>query len=232
MTPEFDKFCEGLWDNINKDRLIYSFAHLVTSADQIWFWLPYGVNQSYMNYAVVWNYKLRQWVGVYTGNTRVSAAYFDDLPHLGGYDDGLMYKHNTGTSDNSSAFTSRATTAATPPVNIATRVRWLYARHEFNAADVAYDTSVYQTGPGIITKVDRFNVGDPTHALESEFTIGVSTIRSSTTAFVNDTDLHGYSPVSQIRYENSNLDQPITVRRSMLMYKPIGNETVRKLGVH
>ena len=68
--------------------------------------------------------------------------------------------------------------------------------------------------------------------METAFTIGSSSIRSATTAFVNDTDLHGYSPVSQIRYENSTLDQPITVRRSMLMYKPIGNETVRKLGVH
>ena len=220
------------WDNLNKDRLEYSFAHLVTSDDQIWFWVPYGTNQQYMNYALVWNYKLRQWVGVYTGNTRISGAYFDDLPHLGGYDDGLLFKHNTGTNDNTAAFTVKATTAATPPVSIATRVRWLYARHEFNAADVSYNTSVFQTGPGITTKSDTFDVGDPTDALETEFTIGVSAIRSSTTAFVNDTDLHGYSPVSQLRYENSTLDQPITVRRSMLMYKPIGPETVRKLGVH
>ena len=220
------------WDYINKDRLSYSFAHLVTSDDQVWFWLPYGTNQQYMNVAIVWNYKLRQWVGVYTANTRICGAYFNDLPHLGGNADGLLFKHNTGTNDASLAFTVKATTAATPPVSVATRVRWLYARHEFNAADVAYDTSVYQTGPGIVTKGDTFQVGDPTDALVTEFTIGSSSIRSATTAFVNDTDLHGYSPVSQIRYENSTLDQPITVRRSMLMYKPIGPETVRKLGVH
>ena len=97
---------------------------------------------------------------------------------------------------------------------------------------MSYNTSVFQTGPGITTKSDTFDVGDPTDALETEFIIGVSAIRSSTTAFVNDTDLHGYSPVSQLRYENSTLNQPITVRRSMLMYKPIGPETVRKLGVH
>ena len=219
------------WDKVNQDRLEYSFAIENRAKNQVIFAIPYGINQTLMNKYIIWNYKRQQWVGVFDDYTRICGAYFEGFPHFGGSGDGLLYKHNTGTNDNSTAIKSFAALAATPPMSIADVARWLYARHEFEASETSYEITVQQRGPSIVSRADGFAVGDPSDAIETEFIVESSSIRGSTTAYVLDTDLWGYDPVTQLKYTANNINEPMALRRAVVMYKSVGKHTKRILGV-
>ena len=219
------------WDNVVQDRLEHSFAIENRAKNQVIFALPYGTSQVLMNKYIIWNYKTQKWVGVHEDFTRICAAYFEDAPHFGGSGDGLLYKHDTGTNDNTAAIKSSVALAATPPVSLADVVRFLYARHEFEAAETNYEIIVQQRGPAIVSRSDGLSVGDPSDAIETAFTIQQSQIRGSTTAFVLDTDMWGYDPVTQLKYQANNLDEPMKIRRVLVMYRPVGKRTKRALGV-
>lgn len=219
------------WDNVIQDRLPYSFTVENRTKNQVIFALPYGDSQVLMNKYIVWNYKTQQWVGVYEDFTRICGAYFNDAPHMGGSGDGLLFTHDSGTNDNTVAIKSEVVLAATPPVSLAEVVRFLYARHEFEAADTEYEILVSQRGPAIVSRSDELAVGDPSDALETAFTVAQSSIRGSTTAFILDTDMWGYDPVTQLKYTANNKDEPMKIRRVLVMYKPVGKRTKRALGV-
>ena len=219
------------WDNVIQDRLQHSFAVENRAKNQVIFALPYGTNQVLMNKYIVWNYKRQQWVGVFEDFTRICAAYFNDSPHFGGSGDGLLYVHDSGTNDNTTAIKSFVSLAATPPISLAEVVRWLYARHEFEAAETDYEINVQQRGPSIVSRTDGIGVGDPSDAIETEFIIKSSSIRGSTTAYVLDTDMWGYDPVTQLKYTANNKDEPMALRRALVMFKPVGKRTKRQLGV-
>ena len=116
-------------------------------------------------------------------------------------------------------------------MSIADVARWLYARHEFEASETSYEITVQQRGPYIVSRADGFAVGDPSDAIETEFIVESSSIRGSTTAYVLDTDLWGYDPVTQLKYTANNINEPMALRRAVVMYKYVGKHTKRLLGV-
>ena len=150
--------------------------------------------------------------------------------YYGGYDDGFAWQHDTGTADDTAAINAYFHTGATPPLSAADSVRWLYARHQFNPENENLNVLVQQRGPGIPSRVNEFDVGDPTDALVTEFVIGSSVIRGSDWGSFIDTDLYGYDPFTQLKYLNANASEPFTIRRVDLMFKPIGKETLYTTG--
>jgi hypothetical protein len=41
----------------------------------------------------------------------------------------------------------------------------------------------------------------------------------------------GYDPVTQLKYTANNKDEPMALRRALVMFKPVGKRTKRQLGV-
>jgi len=221
---------ERYWDTVRKSRLSESHAIYVPHKRQVQFAIPYGVAQTDMNHVMVWNEQLGSWAGPHNGFTRNASAYFDNKLYYGGYDDGFAWQHDTGTADNATAINAYFHTGATPPLSAADSVRWLYARHQFNPENENLNVLVQQRGPGIPSRVNEFDVGDPTDALVTEFVIGSSVIRGSDWGSFIDTDLYGYDPFTQLKYLNANASEPFTIRRVDLMFKPIGKETLYTTG--
>ncbi len=82
-----------------------------------------------------------------------------------------------------------------------------------------------------MSRTNGIGVGDPSDAIETAFIVGSSSIRGSTTAYVLDTDMWGYDPVTQLKYTANNKDEPMALRRALVMFKPVGKRTKRQLGV-
>ena len=156
------------------------------------------------NNAIVWDFRNRRWMGPWTFAFG-SSAYFNNLVHGGGYSDGDVYKTNTGTNDNGSVISAEFITASTPPGGIAQKNRWILVRHEFEK--------------------------QASDALVSEFTIGVSKIRTPEIADSTTTTLLGYSNAMQLHYENNQADEPFTIRKAVLVYQPIGIEEKPEMGI-
>ena len=90
---------------------------------------------------------------------------------------------------------------------------------------------VQQQGPTIPATSDSFDVGDPSDALESDFTIGTSAIRGNDWGFFVDTFLLGYDPFTQLTYTNNVSGDTFSIREVDLMYKPIGKTTQFVTGI-
>ena len=223
---------ERYWDTVRKTRLPESHTIYVPNRRQVQFFIPYGDSQADMNHIMLWNEQLEAWAGPHNGFSRNASSYFDNKIYYGGYDDGTMWQHDTGTGDDTStAINSYFYTGATPPISASDSVRWLYARHKFNPENVHLNVGVQQRGPGIPSKVNEFGAGDPSDALVTEFVIGHSVIRGADWGSYIDTDLYGYDPFTQLKYLNANASEPFTIRRVDLMYKPIGKQTLYTTGV-
>lgn len=217
------------WDNINTARLPYCHAEEYPDESEIWFYLPYGTGQTDMNHIMVYNYQYRRWHGPFTGNTRNVSALIDDKPHAGGYDDGLVYDMASGTNDNGSAIDAWGETAMPAPAGTPSDVRWLYARHHFDAKG-AWDVEVTQSAPGVVSKTDSFEQGGTFDAIGA-FTIGTSAIAGLNRRRFTETDLWGYAPAIQLKYRNANIDEPFSLRQTDLMYRPIGPVRKESSGV-
>ena len=160
-----------------------------------------------------------------------SSAYFNNLVHGGGYSDGDVYKTNTGTNDNGSVISASFRTASTAPGGIAQKNRWILARHEFEKQNTSYEVRIQAVSTETVSKTDFLSIGDPSDALGTDFTIGISLVRSAAIADSTTTTLLGYSNAMQLRYDNSQADEPFTIRKTVLVYQPIGIEEKPKMGV-
>ena len=219
------------WDTLNKSRLQFAHAVDYEQRNEVWIWLPYGVSQTTNNHVMVWNYRYRIWYGPYTvAGARNCSALIDNQPHAGGYSDGLLYKHDDGTNDNTAAIDAWFETAAPFAISAVDQVRWFYARTFFDPAG-DQRVQVQQKAPGIPTRSDAFDLGGSFDAIETAFTIGVSAIAGEDLIRGETTDLYGYDPETQLRYTNSNADEPFTIRQVNLVHKPIGNIRKESPGV-
>lgn len=221
------------WDKINQARLKYSHAVDYPDRSEVWFWIPHGEGQTNMNHIVVWNYRHRIWYGPMLGNveadfTRTSSALINDTPHAGGISKGQLYVHDNSTNDNTAVIDAYFDTSAPPPQGIGTQVRWLYARHAFDAVG-EHDVSVQMLSPGIISRTDFLTVGS-TDATIGAFIIAVSAIAGET-AQIADTHMWGYDPRVQLRYRNQQADEAFTIRFVNLIYKPQGLTMKEDAGV-
>ena len=219
------------WVDINLSALDDAFAIDVKDRNQAWFFVPDGSGQTLMNKVYVWNYLSNRWVGIFSDFTRICGAYFDATPHLGGSSDGLVWKHDTGTNDDSSAMDCQAATAAPPPMGLSQTVQWVFGRCEFEAQAESSSLSVQQSGPTAISDVDIIEVGDPSDALVTDFVIGSSGIRGSDVAYTADFDLNGFDPMTKVRFFNNTIDRPWVMRRCELNYVPMGKHGIGELGI-
>ena len=210
------------WDVLNGDRLFQSHAVVYPKREEVWFFLPYGTSQTTMNHVMIFNYRRRIFYGPYLNFTRNCSALIDNLPHAGGYSDGLLYIHDSGETDNTAAIDAWGVTSAPPPLGAAATVRWLYARHHFDLAG-AHNLQVLQMGQGLDTLTDSFGMGG-SYAAIPNFIVGTSAIKPDNVLFSAETDLQGYSSAMQFKYRNANASEPFTMRRSEAMYQPIGLE--------
>ena len=215
---------ERYWGTIRTARLAESHAIYVPHKRQIQFCVPYGDSQESMNHKLLWNEQLEAWAGPHNGFALNASSYFNNKIYHG-YHNGFALQHDIGSTDNTGSINAYFVTGATPPVSSSDSVRWLYARHQFNSEETNLNVIVQQRGPGIPSKLNEFDVGDPSDALETEFVIGSSVIRGTDWGSFIDTDLYGYDPFTQLKYLNANASEQFTIRRTDLMYKPIGKET-------
>ena len=217
------------WSELNVARLPYSFAMYYPAQEQVWFFLPYGASQTTMNSVVIYSARLNAWFGPYNNFTRDSAALIDDLPHAGDFA-GRINKHDSGTNDDGSAIKAYFETASIAPRGDAVSCRWLYNRTLFDNTG-AFDLSISQIAAGIVSNTETITMGNVGSLLDSSFVLDSSLLESDVSALTQDSDLFGYDPRTMLRFSNFNLDEPFTVRRANLQYKPIGNTRERNTGI-
>ncbi len=218
------------WPNLNKARLPYSFALYYPAQEQVWFFLPYGDStQTRMNSVVVYSYRLNAWFGPYNAFERDSVALIDDLPHAGDFA-GRINKHDSGTNDDGAAIEAYFETASIAPRGDAVSCRWLYNRTLFDNKG-AFDLSISQIAAGIVSNTETITMGNVASLLDSSFVLDSSLLESDVSALTQDSDLSGYDPRTMLRFSNFNLNEPFTVRRTNLQYKPIGNTRERNTGI-
>jgi hypothetical protein len=217
------------WSELNVARLPYSFAIYYPAQEQVWFFLPYGASQTTMNSVVIYSARLNAWFGPYNNFTRDSAALIDDLPHAGDFA-GRINKHDSGTNDDGSAIKAYFETASIAPRGDAVSCRWLYNRTLFDNTG-AFDLSISQIAAGIVSNTETITMGNVGSLLDSSFVLDSSLLESDVSALTQDSDLFGYDPRTMLRFSNFNLDEPFTVRRANLQYKPIGNTRERNTGI-
>ena len=217
------------WSSLNTARLAYSFALYYPAKEEVWFFLPYGSTQTTMNSVAIYSGRLDAWFGPYNNFTRDSAAMVDDLPHAGDFA-GFIMAHETNNNDDGSAIKAFFETAAIAPLGDSVECRWLYARTLFdNIGD--FDVSVQQTGAGIVSNTETITMGQSGALLDSTFVLDSSALESDVSALTDDRDLFGYVPRTTLRFRNFLDDETFTIRRTNLMYKPIGRTRHRKTGI-
>ncbi len=211
----------GYWDNLNGARLHQAWAVNYEDRNQIWFGLPYGTSQTDLNHILVYDYAQQIFYPPYTGTTRNCGAFFDGNPHLGGYDDGLVYIHDSGTADNGTAIDAWFETAAAPAADPSVEVRWLFA---LISHDVTGDfkVSLTQKADSIVTQTDSFAVGGNFDAIETAFTIGTSAIAGDSLLRQAQVNLKGYSDSVQLKFRNANANERFGIRFIKVPYRPIG----------
>jgi hypothetical protein len=210
------------WDNINTSRLHQSHAVVYPAKEEVWFFLPYGSSQATMNHVMIFNYRRRIFYGPYLNFTRNCSALIDGAPHAGGYSDGLLYQHEDTDADNGAAIDGWGKTSATPPLGAAATVRWLYGRHHYDL-EGDHQLQISQSGPGLTSSSSSISMGGGYDAIPN-FVVGLSAIAPDGSLLSQEADLQGYSNAIQLTYRNSNASEPFTMRRSELMYQPIGLE--------
>ena len=215
------------WDSISPNRLLQSFAVVYPDQNEVWFQLPY--NSTNMNHTMIYDYVRGIWYGPYEDYTRNCGAIIADLPHMGGVGDGLLYKHDSGTDDASSAIVGTFQIGATAPAGGEVDVRWQYARHYFELKG-NHTVGISQRATGILGDTEQVNMGGSYAVLDS-FVLGSDTLAEPDLVLLADTDLHGYDPHTSLRYQNSGAGQEFLFRRVHLQYKTIGRTRQRLPGV-
>lgn len=211
------------WDYIamNAAYLQYAWACPNIAKNQIWFGLPFGSGLTYPNRIFIWDYIRRIWMGpLYFSH--LCGAYFNGIPHLGGYADGELWKYETGTDIAGAGIAAYAETAAVFPEGLSSSMRWLFARHHFARQNLYIDMSVQQLSPGVVSNIGIVQVGDPSDALVTTFTIESSAIAGNSTAYTIDTELWGWDSSIQLRYWNNNADEPFETLKTECMFDSIG----------
>jgi hypothetical protein len=217
------------WDNVNKDRLHQSFAVHYALKNCIWFYIPYGSGQTNMNHIMVYDYARDMWYGPYVNGDvleRFSGSIVNDKPHFGG-DDGFMYIHEQNDNDDNGSSDQKIDgwfqCSSKPPLGSDVSVRWLHALINYevlNAANIS--ASQYTTGIG--TNSYTFSQDGGYDKVGVDFQVGVSKIGGELVTAVEEMKLQGYDPHSIIKIQNTEADQPFSIRQVIQVYRPIGRQ--------
>jgi len=196
---------ERFWDNLNTSRLKYANNCVDTIERRVWFNIPWGSAQGSNNRVAQIDYRTKELVGIHADFSRNASAFFDGLPHMGGVDDGLIWKHNSGNTDDDASITIRGTFSGAPPINSGVDVLWTLATMNFEPQAVDVSVLFSQSGSGLASVTESVDFGDPSDALVTEFTIGTSVIRGGSAVQPIDIDLTGWSRQMTLRLQAENV---------------------------
>jgi len=120
------------------------------------------------------------------------------------------------------------TTGAPAPSGSDVSLRWLYGRTFFDAVG-NYNLLVTQESGGLTASTNTINLEDAGFELDTD---SLNQGKLGTLRMISaDTDLSGYDSQCTLNYNNSVVDQHFRIRRSTMVYRPIGRMRRAKSGV-
>lgn len=235
----------GYWPDVNSGpsgRLHQAHSVYYPDEGESWFWLPKDTDTNNTE-IMIYSDRHEIWFGPYTGTgsyyQRNCSAMIDQKPHAGTYNGsgsigGKLEDHAPATvfndDDNSASGTAIEhyfRTAAPSPDSSAERLRWRYARTYYDSLG-DFDLTVTQESSGVTgtSEILHTNGG---------FTLGTDMVDVGKLGAVRmlsqDTEMSEYDPHSSLKFALSTLNQHFRIRRTHLVYTPIGHKRKRQAGV-
>ena len=227
---------ERYWEDLNASSLKNAFSCDYPARNEVWFFLPHGTGQTTMNNVLVYNYRMNIFYPRWSGISRNTCAILNDLPYSGGISDGFIFDDEPTTFSDNDGTTANAIdawfeTSSRAPNGEAEQCRWLYARTSLDIVG-AYDIEFTATMPSSPEVTDIVETGGTFDAIQTSFTIGSSAIASEDNLVGNvDSLLLGYDPHIMVKYRNGTAAEEFSIRKSTLIYRPIGQTHKRGAGV-
>ena len=232
----------GYWPDVNASRLEKAHALYYPAESEAWFWLPRGSSVK-NSQIMIYSDRHEVWFGPYTGNDtyfdRNCSALIDEKPHAGTYSasgdiGGKLEDHAPGSHYSDDDDTSDGTTishyfrtGSPSPNSSAERLRWRYARTYFDSLG-DFNVDVTQESSGVNGTTDKLStVGGFT--LDTDLTDRAEL--GSVRMLSQDTEMSEYDPHSSLKFSNDILNDRMRIRRTHLVYTPIGHKRKRKAGV-
>ena len=224
----------GYWDQIITSRLAYSFAVYFAAKNEVWFWLPYGKDQTTMNHIMVMSTKLKYqdpvtgdvryaWYGPHNGSgatfDRACAAIINNKPHAGTFT-GKVLDHSPERtySDEGAAIAAFMETGAPAPIDAGTNLRWLWGDIYHDGLG-AYTILVHQEAANIEVQSGTFVTLIGGGAFP--FDLGVDKL-GTVRAQIRQINLVGYDPHTSLKFANTEVDEPFRMRRARVHFAIIG----------
>jgi len=217
---------EGYWPDLNVDALKDSFSLRFPRENEVWFFLPNGVSQTDMNQIMVYNYRkateingerVGVWYGPYTGNTLSVAAPVDEKPHAGDLDTNVWDMDSTAYSDNGVSIPMSFETGAPSPYGPDVKVRWLNARHYYDALG-DYTLSVTQKGADIRGEFRTMSMAGSGLILPGDIPALIADLSQRS----QDLPLVGFAPQTSLSLSVNGVGETISHRRILARFKPLG----------
>jgi len=219
---------DGYWPNLNASRLKKTHAVYYPSVNEVWFFVPKG-SASKMNQCIIYNERFNIWFGPYDNFERCCSALINEEPHAGGYNGKLYDMVSAGYNDDGNQpIEANFTTGAPAPSGSDVSLRWLYGRTFFDAVG-NYNVLVTQESGGLTASANLINLEDAGFELDVD---SLNQGKLGTLRMISaDTDLSGYDSQCTLNYNNGVVDQHFRIRRSTMVYRPIGRMRRAKSGV-
>ena len=216
----------GYWTLLNTSRLSHTFATYFPRENEIWFALPRGVAQTKMNNFMVWNRLRNKWHGPHEGWERNCMALIDDVPHAGDFG-GLLFDHDSEIhSDAGAAINSRAETGAPSPEGADVRVRWLTARHYYDAQGLLESINIIQRGAGLNTELQELILLGDGFTLDADFLD--LTALAELVQVSQDINMQGYGPQTSLEMQKNTAGETWTHRKIFARYKSVGRHIKKR----
>tara|TARA_R110000787_G_scaffold14525_2_gene44789 strand:+ start:1468 stop:3000 length:1533 start_codon:yes stop_codon:yes gene_type:complete len=227
----------GYWPLLDLDRLHKAHAVRFPKESEIWFFLPFkGENssQAAMNNIMVYNYRKRTtvngrdvgtWHGPYDGFERNCSALINNKVHAGDFGGQLLDHDDNDNSDQGVAIAATFTTGAPAPLGADVKVRWLNGRY-FYDGEGNYEIDVFQEGTDVEGTAEKLDMIGEGFILDVSL-LDITELRGID-QLVQDLGLQGYTPECSVRFSHGVNNQPFTIRRCVLRYKPLGRFTKPK----
>jgi hypothetical protein len=232
----------GYWSDVNTARLHQAHALYYPQEAESWFWLPKD-DDTENTEIIIYSDRHDVWFGPYTGTgtyfKRNCSALIGEKPHAGTYNGsgsigGKLEDHaptdhynDDDDSANGTVIEHWFRTGSPSPDSSAERLRWRYARTYYDSLG-DYNITVTQESSGVSGAVDVLTT-------TGGFALGSSLLDQEELGAVRmlsqDTEMSEYDPHSSLKFYSSKLNDRMRIRRTHLVYTPIGHKRKRQAGV-
>lgn len=218
---------DGFWPDLNNGRLEYIHAVYYPSVNEVWFFIPTAASTN-MDNCIIYNERFDIWFGPYTGFQRGCSALVDETPHAGGFDGKLYNMVSSVYNDAGSSIQATFVTGAPAPVGGDVRLRWLYSRTYFDQTG-DYNLLIQQESGGLVATSNNLNLQTAGFQLDlSQLDLD----RLGSLRMVSaDTDMTGYDAQCSLQFVNNNANEYFRIRRTHLVYRPVGRVRKASAGV-